>query len=339
MKKFRQILKDIRSGKVAPVYFLCGEEIYFAKKIEETLLQTVVPPEAKTFDEAVLYAPDMSLDDFLLRAGAFPMLSDKQLLVARQAQHFFKKQEALERVKNYLSRKVSSTVLVFRYDGKPGVKIKNVFQKDNETVYYEAPKLYENRMGEILSEIFAGKKFTLNPKSQMMLLEYIGTDLARMEKEAEKLSVVFPEGGTLTPEIIEEYIGISKDYNFFELKSAIARGDVKKAVKIASVFSKNPKEYALIPVIAMLYNFFVQLYQYHTLPDKNNRSAVASALKINPYFIDEYRVAARIYPMKKVSRNMRTLKEIDLKLKGFGSQHETYRDLLNDLIYQIMLRP
>ncbi len=337
MKTFKKIISDIAGGLVSPVYFLSGEEAYFAKKIEEILLKNVVPEEAKTFDEAVFYASEISLDDFLLRAGAFPMLAPKQLLVARQAQYFFKRQQGIERLKQYLNNKPTFTVVVFRYDGKPGVKIKNLFKKDSESIFYEAPKLYENRMGEILSEIFAGKNFTLAPKSQMMLLEYIGMDLARMEKEAEKLSVVFPEGGKITPEIIEEYIGISKDYNFFELKSAIARGDIKKAVKIASVFGKNPKEYALIPVVAMLYNFFVQLYQYHTLPDKNNRSAVASALKINPYFIEEYRIAARIYPMKRISRNMEVLKEIDLKLKGFGGQYETYRDILNDLIYRIML--
>ncbi len=336
MKNFRKILNEIEKGQIAPVYFLSGDERYFANKIEDKLLKKVVSPEAKSFDEQILYAPENDLMQTLLRARAFPMLAAKQLIAIREAQSFFKKANDSQLIKEYVDNPALHTVLIFKFSGKPAAKIKNIFDKNPHSVYYESPRLYESRMGELIGEIFGSFGFTLQPKSELMLLEAMGTDLMRYEKEAEKLSVVFPDGKQLTPEIIEEYVGISKDFNIFEMKAAIASGNKEKAYKIAGFFAQNPKEYSIHALIAVLYDFFVKLYKFNTLPNRSDNRLIASELKINPYFVGEFKRASSVFPMKKISKNIEILRQTDLFLKGFGPSQTPYRDTINELIYKLI---
>ncbi len=336
MKTYRKIIQNIRAGNLSSVYFLAGEEPYFGRKVEEALLQNVVDENAKSFDEIILYGPETSLRDILLQAGRFPMMSQKQLIAVREAQGLFKKENDLKAMGEYLKNPAEHTVLSFRFFGKPGTKVKNVFQKAENAVYLETKALYENQMAEFIMDLFKDFGYPADFKSAMMMTEYVGTDISRAEHELEKLSVVLPAGTKITPAVIEEYVGISKDFNVFELKNAIAGRQFNKAHKIAYFFSQNPKEYPFLMIVSMLYNFFSQLYVYHTLDNKSNPKAVASALKINPYFVREYEKAARHFPMKKVSRVIQVLREADLKAKGVNGGMAGYSDLLNELIYKIL---
>jgi len=334
---YKAIIEDIRKGHFSPVYFLAGEEEFFGKKIEEALLEHVVPEHARGFDLNIIYARDMPLQDVLTRAKQFPMFGGKQLLVVRGAENYFKKDAELKAVKSFMENPPEQTVLSFRYAGKPGAKIKKAFSSP-KTVWYEAPRIYENQMPALLQDLLAYYGFKADMKALLMLTEHVGTDLVRMEKEMEKLAIVLEPGETVTADKVEQYTGVSKEFNIFEFKNAVVTGDFPRAYKIAHYFSQNPKEYNLNAIIALLYGFFTQLYRFWILPDKNNRSAVASALKINPYFVSEYQTAARKYPMKKISSVIHTLKEIDLKTKGMNAGQAGYRDLINELLYKIMLQ-
>ncbi len=334
-QNYKQIISEIEKGKIAPVYFLSGEESFFGKKIEESLLKNIVPAEAASFDQMIVYAQDMPLHQLLMRAGQFPMMNEKQLLVVRNAELYFKKEAELKEMSAYLKNPPAHTVLSFRYSGKPGAKIKKVFQQSH-VLFYESPRIYENQIPSLIDDLLKYHGFSSEPKSLAMLSEFVGTDLNRMEKEVEKLSVVLETGTRITPDLVEKYVGISKEFNIFEFKNAIVTGKPGKAFKIARYFSYNPKEFSMHAIVAVLFGFFSQLYKYHNLADKTNRKAVASALGINPYFVSEYQQAARFYPMKKISRVISVLRETDLKVKGLHAGRAEYRDLIDEMLYKIM---
>ncbi len=337
MTKFQKILKEIRSGAFYPVYFWSGEEPYFGRKAEAELLKYVVDEQAKTFDEIILYGNETSLDDILLQAGRFPMMGSKQLMVVREAQYLFKKDKAIQQLKSYLSAPHETTVISFRYSGKPGAKIKNALSKSQNIIYHEAKPLYENQVADFIMTLFEDYGFQADYKSALMMTQLIGTNLSRAEHELEKLSLVLKENEKITPDKIEEYIGISKDFNIFEFKTAIVEGNLKKARKIAWFFQQNPKEHPILMILSILYNFFSKLYAYHLSKNKSNRGMLAKELGVNPYFLKEYEQAARVYPMKRVSRVISVLRELDLKAKGMNAGSAGYEDLMNELIFKVIL--
>ncbi|NPA43250.1 MAG: DNA polymerase III subunit delta [Chlorobi bacterium] len=339
-KDFRNIIRDITQGNISPVYFLAGEESYFGRKIEEALLEHVVPPQARGFDLAVLYAQDLPLNEVLARARQYPMFGGKQMVAVRNAHLYFKKDKDLELIRDYVASPPPHAVLSFRFEGKPGAKIKKAFTSPS-VLYYEAPRIYENRMPSLLADMLAARGFKADTKALLMLAEHTGTDLMRAEKELDKLALALEPGQTLTPDAVEKYTGVSKEFNIFEFKSAVVTGNFPKAYRIGRHFSHNPREFSLHAIIAVLYNFFVQLYTYLTLPEsqKRDKRAVASALKINPFFVPEYQQAARVYPMKRVSRAISALRDTDLKAKGVHAGQADYADLMHELLYKIMLKP
>ena len=179
-----------------------------------------------------------------------------------------------------------------------------------------------------------GKGYTISHKSSALLVEFLGTDLSRINNELEKLQLVLPKDSEITAETIEKHIGISKDYNNFELRKAIGEKNFLKATKIMSYFASNPKENPFVVTVTLLHNFFSQLLQYHGLQDHSPKN-VASSLRINPYFVSEIQTAARNYPMKKVSQIISYLREMDMKGKGVGAQNLSQNDLLKELLVKI----
>jgi DNA polymerase-3 subunit delta len=195
--------------------------------------------------------------------------------------------------------------------------------------------LYENQVADWIRRVLLGSGYKISHKAAALLVEYLGTDLSRIHNELEKLKIVLPEGEEIVPQHIERHIGISKDYNNFELKKAIAQKDIPKATRIIKYFAENPKENPFLLTTALLHTFFAQLLQYHGLSDHSPKN-VASALRINPYFVKEYQEAARNYPMKRVSRIVGVLREMDLKGKGVGATAMSQQDLLRELLYKIV---
>ena len=200
---------------------------------------------------------------------------------------------------------------------------------------FESKKLYDNQVPDWIRRVLAGKQYKITPKASQMLVEFLGTDLGKINNELEKLQLILPKGTEITPVHIEENIGISKDYNNFELRKALGDRDVVRANKIINYFGQNPKDNPTVVTISLLFNFFSQLLQYHALTDKSQFNA-AKALKVSPYFIKDYQVAAKNYPMKKVSQVVGLLREFDVKSKGVGAINLSTDDLLKELVYKIL---
>ena len=226
--------------------------------------------------------------------------------------------------------------MVINYKYKKRDKRKSLYKTIRKLgVVYESKKLYENQVADWIRRVLSPKKYDISPKAAQMLVEFLGTDLSKINNELEKLKIILPKGTQITPEHIEENIGISKDYNNFELRKAVGERNATKAFKIVKYFGENPKDNPMVVTVSLLFNFFSQLLQFHGLKDKSPRS-VASALKINPYFVNEYIGAARNYPMRKVSAVVATLREFDVKGKGVGANAVPQGDLLKELLVRIL---
>lgn len=334
MNEVKKIIADIKKGSLAPVYFLMGEEPYFIDIIADYIAENLLSEEEKGFNQMVLYGQDVSVADIINHAKRYPMMAPYQVIIIKEAQKLGK---TIEDLTPYVENAMPSTILVICYKYETLDKRKKLCKAlpKNHCVLYESKKLYENQVAEWIPSVLTKKKLSIQPKATQMLIEFLGNDLGRIQKEIDKLGIVVPENSEITPEVIEQNIGISKDFNNFELRKALAERDEVKAVRIARYFANNPKDNPLVVTLGIVYAFFHQLMLYHGLNDLSDRN-VASALKINPFFVKEYHSAARNYPMKKVSQIIASLRTIDAKSKGVGAVNASASDLLNELLIAVL---
>jgi DNA polymerase-3 subunit delta len=332
LEEVKQIVNDIKKGNVKPIYFLMGEEPYYIDKISGFIEDTVLDESEKGFNQMVLYGRDVSIEDVVSNAKRFPMMAQRQVIIVKEAQDLSR---TIEKLTSYAKQPQPTTVLVFNYKYKKLDKRKALYKALADAgVVFESKKLYENQVGDWIRRVLSGKNYDISPKAAQMLVEFLGTDLSKIDNELNKLRIVLPGGIQITPEHIEENIGISKDYNNFELRKAIGERNILKAYRIAKYFGDNPKDNPFVVTMALLFNFFSQLLHLHGMVDKSPRN-VASALRINPYFVNEYLTASRNYPMKKVSATIALLREYDVKGKGVGSNAVSQGDLLKELLVKI----
>ncbi|MFC0777227.1 DNA polymerase III subunit delta [Flavobacterium sp. HJSW_4] len=332
MDEVVKIVNDIKAGDIKPIYFLMGEEPYYIDKLSEYIEGNVLAEEERGFNQTVLYGRDVSVDDIVSTAKRYPMMAERQVVIVKEAQDLSR---TIDKIESYVENPMPTTVLVFCYKYKTLDKRKKVTKLlGQKGVVYESKKLYENQVGDWIKRVLAGKKYTIDPKANAMLVEFLGTDLSKINNELEKLQIILPKGTMITAEHIEENIGFSKDYNVFELRKAIGERNQLKAYKIADNFAHNPKEYPLVMTTGLVFGFFVQLLKYHGLKDKSAKN-VASALGVNPYFLKEYDLAVKNYPMRKVSQIVGALRDIDIKSKGVGANALPQSDLLKEMLYKI----
>jgi DNA polymerase-3 subunit delta len=333
LEEVKKLVSDIKNGNIKPIYFLMGEEPYYIDKISDFIEDNVLTEEEKGFNQMVLYGRDVTIDDIIGSAKRFPMMAERQVVIVKEAQDLSR---TIEKLVNYAANPQPSTVLVINYKYKKLDKRKALYKTVSKTgLVHESKKLYENQVADWIRRTLSAKEYSIAPKGAQMLVEFLGTDLGKINNELEKLQLIIPKGNQITPDHIEENIGISKDYNNFELRKAVGEKDVLKAHRIVKYFGENTKDNPMVVTVALLFNFFSQLLHYHGLKDHSPRS-VASALKINPYFVKEYVSAARHYPMKKVSKVVGILREFDVKGKGVGSNAVPQGDLLKELLVRIM---
>lgn len=333
MEEVKQLIADIREGTIRPIYFLMGEEPYFIDRIAEYIADHVLNEEEKGFNQTVVYGKEVSLQDIVATARRYPMMAERQVVIVKEAQHLSR---SIEDLSSYAENPQLSTVLVICFKYKKLDKRKKLHKAlRTHAVVFESRKLYENQVAEWIRGFLKTRGCAIAPKAAQLLVENLGTDLSRIHNELDKLLLILPPGSDIGAGDIEQHIGISKDYNNFELKKAIGEGDRKKAARIIRYFSENPKENPFVVTITLLHSFFSQLLQYHGLSDHSPRN-VAGALHISPYFVSEYQTAARNYPMKRVSRVISDLRELDLKGKGVGSNNMSQSDLLKELLVKIM---
>ena len=332
MDEVLKIVNDIKSGNIKPIYFLMGEEPYYIDKLSDYIEEKVLTEEEKGFNQTVLYGRDVTIEDVISTAKRYPMMSERQVVIVKEAQDLIR---TIDKLESYADKPMETTVLVFCYKYKTLDKRKKLTKLLAKTgVVFESKKLYENQVGDWIKRVLAGKKYAIEPKAIAMLVEFLGTDLSKINNELEKLQIILPVGSTITPLHFEENIGFSKDFNVFELRKALGERNQLKAYTIAENFAQNPKDNPIVMTTSLVFGFFIQLLKYHGLKDRNPKN-VAAVIGVNPFFLKEYDVALKNYPMKKVSQIVAVLRDIDVKSKGVGANALPQSDLLREMLYKI----
>jgi len=333
MERINQIVSDIKSGNIKPIYFLMGNEPYYIDKISDYIEKNVLTEEERGFNQMILYGRDSSIEAIVSNAKRYPMMAERQVVIVKEAQELSR---TIENLVSYVENPQPTTVLVICYKYKTLDKRKKLSKIiGKKGLLFESKKLYENQVGEWIRRVLSGKGYQVEPKAALMLVEFLGTDLSKISNELNKLMIVLPKDSLISPIHIEENIGISKDYNNFELRKAVGERQIVKANQIINYFSDNPKSNPLVVTISLLNSFFTQLLIYHGLSDKS-KGNVAKALRVNPYFVGDYLSAARNYPMRKVSQIISLLRDADMKSKGVGAQNLATKDILKELLFKVM---
>ncbi len=332
MDEIVKIINDIKNGQIKPIYFLMGEEPYYIDKLTEYIEDHVLSEDEKGFNQMVLYGRDVTVEDIVGNAKRYPMMADRQVVIVKEAQELSR---TIEKLESYAENPQPTTVLVIAYKYKTLDKRKKLTKLiDKNGLLFESKKLYENQVAAWISRVLKPKEYSIEPKASAMLVEFLGTDLSRISNELDKLQIILPKGTTISPNHIEENIGFSKDFNVFELRKAIGDRNMLQAYRIADHFAQNRKEYPMVLTVSMVFSFFSGLLQYHGLKDKSAGN-VSRVLKVNPYFLKDYDVALKNYPMKKVSSVIATLRDIDVKSKGVGANQLDESDLLKEMLIKI----
>ena len=333
MNSIRQIIDDIKTLNTRPIYFLMGEEAYYIDKISDYIEENLLKEEEKGFNQVVLYGRDVTVEDIISQAKRYPMMAERQVVIVKEAQELSR---TIEKLLPYAENPQPTTVLVICYKYKSIDRRKKLCKVVGEKgVLFESKKLYENQVGEWITANLRDRGYDIEPKATQMLVEFLGTDLSKIDNELEKLALILPKGTRISARQVEENIGISKDYNNFELRKAIGEKQFVRANQIINYFAENPRTNPLVVTISLLHNFFAQLLLYHGLKDKG-RINVAKMLRINPYFVSEYQKAASNYPMRKVAQVISHLREADMKSKGVGASNMAHGDILKQLLFKIM---
>ncbi len=333
MNRIEQIVDEINSGNTKPVYFLMGEEAFYIDKISDFIENNILSDSEKEFNQMVLYGRDVTIEDIVANAKRFPMMAEKQVVIVKEAQDLSR---TIEKLSSYAENPQPTTVLVLCYKYKTLDKRKKLAKIVSKSgCLFESKKLYENQVGEWISSNLKDRGYNIEPKAVQMLVEFLGSDLSKINNELDKLTLVLPKGTSISASHIEANIGISKDFNNFELRKSIGEKKILKANQIANYFAHNPKSNPLVMTISLLNSFFTQLLMYHGLKDKGKIN-VAKTLRINPYFVNEYQSAARNYPMRKVAQVISLLRSADIKSKGVGASNLPQGDILKELLFKIM---
>lgn len=331
---FETIRTNILQGRFMPVYLLMGEEGYFIDRLTDLLLQTVLTETEKDFNLLTFYGIDSDVNTIISAARRYPMMAERQLIVVKEAQNL----DQFELLAHYVRNPMASTVLVINYrhgtvDKRKAV-VKNI---DKIGVVFESKKLYDNQIPPFIVSWFREQAITIDDKAAQMLNDYVGNDISKLIPQLEKLVVSLPEQTKrVTAELIEQNVGISKDYNNFELQKAIIRKDLLTANRIVDHFGKNPKEYPMMGTVAILFNYFSNLLECYWLPRRDEQS-VMSALQIkNAYFARDYMTGLKHYSATKVMEIISELRRFDASSKGVDNVSASQHELLRELVYRIM---
>ena len=334
MSAVESLIKDIKNKNFLPIYFLAGEEPFYIDQITEALEANVLTEEEKGFNQTIIYGQDVDMSQVIAIAKQYPMGADKAFVLVKEAQHLTKYIEDLDAYANQVQ---DSTVLVFNYKGKKLDKRTKIYKTLNSKgFYFEFKPLYSNEIPNWIEEKVKANGQTIDQKAKFLLAEYVGSDLSRLNNELEKLKTIIGPTHTITIDDIEKHIGISKEYNNFELRSAIETRNIEKAFKIIKYFEKNPKDNPMVVTMTIIFSLFTNIIQYHILTDKSKQN-IAKEVGINPFFVQDLAVAANNYPLKKATRIISLIREYDMKGKGVNaSGNVSDAELLIELIYKII---
>ncbi|MEN5056907.1 DNA polymerase III subunit delta [Sphingobacterium kitahiroshimense] len=327
------ILTDIKKRKFQPVYLLHGEESYFIDVISDALEHTVLNDAQKGFDQTVLYGKDTDFSTIVNAAKRYPMMSDHQLIIIKEAQDLKWKDDEL--LLKYVEQCTVSTVLVFDYKYGKFDKRKKLYKAiEKKGLVVESNKLYDDKVAAWVISYIKEQGWNIHPQAAALLSEYLGTELSKIVNELNKLMLNVPKEREIVVSDIEQNIGISKDFNVFELNTALAKRNAFKAYQIIDYFAANPKSNPLVLVLGTIAGYFTKVLKYHYIIDK---STAAKELGVHPFFMKEYELAARNYNRRKTFTIIEALKDADLKSKGMNVGGNTStKDILTELIFTIL---
>lgn len=329
---FKQILQSVRNKDFKPMYILHGEEPYFIDKISQVIEEFALEEHERDFNQTIVYGRDADLVNLISELKGYPMMSERRLVILREAQEF----KQIDQLESYVEAPLDSTIFVICYKYKTlDARKKLIKESTKKGVVFKSDKVREYQLPDWIVGYLKEKGFTINSKATMLLAENVGNDLSRLVNEIEKLSIILEKGTVITEQHIEENIGISKDYNVYELTNAISKLDVSKANKIVNYFEYNPKATDLTVVVSNLFKFFTQIMRIHFYPNKS-REFIANALKVHPFVAGELNQAAGKFPPKKIAANIEILYEFDLRSKGVNSNNVEQAELLKELIFRLL---
>jgi len=339
MNLIKQIENDIKNNTYSPVYLFMGEEEYYIDYLTKLIINNSLQDHEKDFNLNILYGKDTLISDIISTSKQYPVMSERKLVIVKEAQDLSKKDaegNSLDDLINYVNKPLNSTILVLNFKHKSLDKRKAIYKAILKNgLIFESKRLYENQAQDWILSYLKSFNFDIDKKSSFLITELLGTEIKKIVNELDKLIVLKGKNKIITLDDIEKYIGISKEFNVFELRKAIGERDLLQCMKIIDYFSKNPKSNPLVVVISLVFDFFIKLFLYHSLSNKSDRS-IASALKVNPYFVKDYSLAARNYSMKSISSKISILREFDLKSKGLGVYNTSNSDILKELIFKLL---
>ncbi len=340
MLTFEQIMTDLKNKIYKPIYYLMGEEAYFIDQITNYVEKNVLPDEEKSFNQTILYGKDIDMGTLLNTARRFPMMSNYNVVILKEAQNLKGidglPADQVDPFLLYAENPAPSTIMVINLRDKSLDKRKKIYKiLEKNAILFESKQIYENKVGTWIISYLKERGYTIDIKAAELMASHLGNNLSKVAQEIEKLVIVVPKGKAITMKEIEENIGISKDFNIFELQSALGKKDIYKSNLIINHLGQNPKTKSIIPLIAFLYSYFTKILMVHSSEDKSN-SALGSLLGINPFFVRDYIEAARNYNRAKCIHIIGFLREYDTKSKGIDSPPIDDIDLMRELVYKIL---
>ena len=331
---FENILLDLKNKIYSPVYFLYGEESYFIDVISDYIEETVLSETEKEFNQTIVYGKDIDIPTLTSYARRFPMMSNYQVILVKEAQDLKK----IEELEPYILKPMESTLLVLCYKYEKIDRRKSLFKNiEKKAVLFESARIYDNKIPDWISEYVRKRNYSISAKASYLLAEFLGNDISKIVNEISKLIINVPVHQEITEDYVEKNIGISKDFNVFELQKALGKKEVLKSNQIINYFAANPRDNPLVKVIPLLFSYFSKILVYHHLADKS-RNNVAAALSINPFFVMDYQQAAANYSSGKLTSIISLLREYDLKSKGVDSSATSFPDgeLMKELVFKIL---
>lgn len=332
LMKHEEILKDLGNKVYQPVYFLMGEETYYIDVISDYIQENVLTQGEQDFNLTFLYGKDTDAPTIISHAKRYPMMASHHVVIVREAQVL----KDIDQLESYVRNPLKSTILVIAFKHKSYDKRKKLLKEaEKNGVVFESKKLYDNQIPDWIGRYIAAKGYRIGPKAAQMLADHLGNDLGKIVNETSKLFINLKPDSEITNSIIEENIGISKDFNVFEYQSALGSKNSYKAFSIAKYFADNPKTNPLVLVLGNLSLYFSKILLYHSVKALGKKEA-ASALGINPFFLEDYQRAASNYSPQKISNIFSYLRQCDLKSKGVDNTTTSHGDLLKELTYKIL---
>ena len=332
---FQSIIHDLKSRKFSPIYVLMGDESYYIDQISDYIATHVLSPEERDFNQTVCFGSDVNAIQVTDMARRYPMMSEYQVIIVKEAQNI----RSLDALEKYLKNPVKSTILVWCHkNGKIDARKKVIGLAQTVGVVFESQKLRDYQLPEFIQNYLKQKKVSIDPKSCQMIADHIGSDLNRLTSELDKVLISLPSDNLrVTPEIVEEQIGVSKDFNAFELRNAIVQRDVFKANQIIKYFDNNPKAGSLYSFLPLLFSYFQNLMIAYYAPQKNTEQGIATALDLrSSWGAKDFLIGLKNYSARKTMDIISKIRDTDAKSKGLDNPNTGVGDLMKELIFFIL---